>query len=278
MAGRVVIWPTPLGGKALLLFGGFEVAFLATRYSNLFFLLLAFSGVLGVLGLLWTRRNLLQIERIDVLVAAAPANTERTVEVDVRLAARPSHRFDLNMHLPLAGDHVCVATIAHASIAARSTGILTAQPRGIAAGEYVRVTSRYPFGLFEARSDVPCTFEVVSYPEPATAKLCQGHSDGDTHAAEGPRGRQVAGLREFRDGDALRDVHWKASARRGAMIVKECEPEQAATLTVVVDRQSGAAALDRDLARAAHAVLHDSERRPVLVQSHGTKLLVEKCS
>ena len=52
------IRPTALGVKGVLLFVALELAFFATDYSNLFFLLLAFSSALGALGAAWSWQNL----------------------------------------------------------------------------------------------------------------------------------------------------------------------------------------------------------------------------
>ena len=37
-------------------------------------------------------------------------------------------------------------------------------------------------------------------------------------------GTDLYGVREFRSGDALRRIHWRTSARRGQLVVREFEP------------------------------------------------------
>ncbi len=38
-------------------------------------------------------------------------------------------------------------------------------------------------------------------------------------------GEEISGLREYRPGDAMRDIHWKSFARTGTPVVKEYQPE-----------------------------------------------------
>jgi uncharacterized protein (DUF58 family) len=70
------------------------------------------------------------------------------------------------------------------------------------------------------------------------------------------------GVREFRSGDPLRHVHWKTTARRGELVVKEFERETGTPLVVLVDNRSGngsreecSALLDAE-ARLAASVVH----------------------
>jgi uncharacterized protein (DUF58 family) len=47
------------------------------------------------------------------------------------------------------------------------------------------------------------------------------------------------GVREFRSGDPLRHVHWRTTARRGELVVREFERETGTPLVVLVDNGSG---------------------------------------
>jgi uncharacterized protein (DUF58 family) len=43
------------------------------------------------------------------------------------------------------------------------------------------------------------------------------------------------GLREFRPGDDPRDIHWRASARRGRLFLRESEDESSRTVAIVLE-------------------------------------------
>ena len=49
-------------------------------------------------------------------------------------------------------------------------------------------------------------------------------------------GYDYLGVREYRQGDSLRVVHWKSSARRGELVVKEFGTEISSPVAVVIDR------------------------------------------
>jgi len=70
------------------------------------------------------------------------------------------------------------------------------------------------------------------------------------------------GVREFRSGDPLRHVHWKTTARRGELVVREFEQETGTPLVVLIDNRAGSDShkdynvlLDAE-ARLAASVVH----------------------
>lgn len=83
--------------------------------------------------------------------------------------------------------------------------------------------TRFPFGFFEKLRAIYDPTEVLVYPEvrPGTVGIPQTlDHDGEVQRnVEGQHG-EFFGLREFRDGDDVRDVNWKVTARRGALVRK----------------------------------------------------------
>ena len=73
-------------------------------------------------------------------------------------------------------------------------------------------------------------------------------------------GADFYGVREYRAGDPLRHVHWRTTARRGELVVREFEREMGAPLVVLVDNRAdveGAGeALDAGARLAASIVLY----------------------
>ena len=275
-APRVSIRPSALGSKGLLLFAALELAFLATNYSNLFFLLLAFSAVLGVLGAWWSWRNLrdVQVDAVEIVLAAAGG--QRDVTVRLRTARRP--RFDLAVELPLANGATEAAYAPVVIGAAELRGQLAPQPRGLQQLDHVLVRSGFPFGFFVAKCRAPLSYEVVTHPEPAavtTGHEGAGEGAGDDGAMAAGRGTGIAGLRAFRTGDAIADVHWKATARRGTAVVKERERESQPLVDVVLDRRCEGPAFEQALSHATTLVLAARHSAPVRLRSQDADLLVD---
>lgn len=270
----VRIRPAELGWKGLLLLATLLAAFFATSYSNLFFLLLAFCAALGGLGAFWTWRNLRGIEVLRIEVDAAPTDSERPVQVHLRGQRR---HFGIEFGLRCSRERHALGRMDMLVGTARAPGTLPPQPRGLSTF-YVQLQSRAPFGLFQATCSSPLAIEVVTYPAPlGTAnsldQIASGgvaSSSGGSRAAHSGADADVAGLRPFRPGDAPREVHWKASARRGEPVVMEREPHGALPREIVIDRR--ASSFERDLAAAATAVLASSARSPVRLCSQGIEL------
>jgi uncharacterized protein (DUF58 family) len=270
----VRIRPTELGTKGILLAIALEVAFLATAYSNLFFLLIVFCVVLGALGLWWNARNLagLEVELVGAPIAAAGA--PRRVSLAVRAARR--RRFDVAIACDVAGTHAPLLHLSALNGTTTGEANVPGLPRGIHRVARVAVGSRFPFGLFQVTRWLPVSFELVTHPAPLeerAAAACRA-GDGELAAAlVNQRGTDLASLRAFRPGDAVSDLHWKATARRGTPIVKEREPAGGEAVEVVLDRRCADAAFETALSLAATVVLAAAAAsRPAVLKSQGTTL------
>ncbi|MBL8755869.1 MAG: DUF58 domain-containing protein [Planctomycetes bacterium] len=239
--------PTDLGWKGLMLLAALVAAFLATAYSNLFFLLLVFSGGLGGLGLAWTFTNLRGLVPTHVEVPISPAGQPRPVHVRLRGSRRGHAAVHIALRLP---DRIVdVATADTVGSDTLVAGTLPELPRGLVAATAVRLTTTFPFGLFVATREHRVPIEIVTTPAAATPGQAGGSTDaaGELTAPAGSRGSTIRELRPFRTGDSLGDVHWKASARRGTAVVKERERQQDRSTTLVVDRRCTADVLEATL-------------------------------
>jgi uncharacterized protein (DUF58 family) len=271
----VRIRPTELGWKGLLLLASLELAFLATSYSNLFFLLIAFCAVLGGLGVVWALQNLrpVRIERIEV--GPGPAGQPRPLQVTLGTGGRRC--FDLAVRLRCGRERFEVAHAALLRGTLQLDGALPARARGI---ETVRVQLRstFPFGLFAASRDTGLTLEIVTHPNPeltAATASALGTAAGAVQGDDGFRSSTVAGLRPFRTGDSLAAVHWKASARRGTAVVKEREREADLATDVVLDRRGAVASFEPALAIAAgHVLATVGSERTLRLLSQDTRFVL----
>ncbi|HEB52209.1 MAG TPA: DUF58 domain-containing protein [bacterium] len=269
MAGtRLTLRPSALGTKGLLLFAALALTFLATNYDNLFFLLLAFSAVLGVLDAFGALRNLAGIEVRAITVAPAPTGSERPVSIT--LAARRRTRFALEIAASLAGGPAELARLDLLQGGATAAGSVPPQPRGVQVLERLQVRSRFPFGFFVAQRTLAGQAELVTYPAPAAIAHDARGAAGVTGYGSTP-----AGLRPFRDGDASADVHWKATARRGSVVVKERERDHDEAVEIVLDLRLRPEALELALAQATTLALAARHGTPLVLHSQAGRVRVD---
>jgi uncharacterized protein (DUF58 family) len=99
--------------------------------------------------------------------------------------------------------------------------------------------------------------EILVYPQvdPEAVHLLP---DADVHEGDTPRhalgaGHEVAGLREYATGDSHRRIHWRASLRRGELLVRDTESERNARVDVRLARASQD--FERAVRRAASEVV-----------------------
>ncbi|HEX6810125.1 MAG TPA: DUF58 domain-containing protein [Planctomycetota bacterium] len=258
------VCPTTLGTKGLLLLGALEFTFLASGYRNLFFLLIAFCCSLGGLCLVWSLASLRGIKVRLHEPPFAPADTPRPLRLELLLGRKT--RMDLTVELLVRGTWTEIARVPIGAGTLDLDAKLPGLPRGVHEVKGLRVLTRFPIGFFRARLDLPVAATLVTFPNPAAADAKE--NDLDLHVSSlmahaGPRSPSVAGLREFRTGDAISDMHWKASARRGTAIVKERELESGTAIEVAIDRRCDSRDLESALATAAGLLLarrHDERK------------------
>jgi uncharacterized protein (DUF58 family) len=73
-------------------------------------------------------------------------------------------------------------------------------------------------------------------------------------------GNEVFGVREYRAGDSLRRIHWRSTARRGELVVREFEPPGLQTLTILVDPHPPSVQAADQIARLAASETWDCIR------------------
>jgi uncharacterized protein (DUF58 family) len=129
-----------------------------------------------------------------------------------------------------------------------------------------RVWTRFPFGLFTKATRLREQGEVLVLP--AVRPLDGPPAGSAWGAGERPRPRRGRGtdlheLREFRDGDDPRLIHWKSTARTGRLILRELEEEEARRLRLVVEDPAPGTpedAVERDISLAASLAAHWAQR------------------
>jgi len=113
--------------------------------------------------------------------------------------------------------------------------------RGVFPLEAVRVSTGFPFGLFEKSRDIPLHAELVVWPrsnrkvrKPRSGGVGAPRTGAVALGSAGLRG-EYRGLRSYRPGDDPRDIHWRTSARLGHPVVREYEQRSAESLWICLD-------------------------------------------
>ncbi|MCG6863220.1 MAG: DUF58 domain-containing protein [Chromatiaceae bacterium] len=111
--------------------------------------------------------------------------------------------------------------------------------RGRIAPEGVRVETRYPLGLFRAWSYPQTNARVTVYPRPAARSpaflqlpTVKPNDQGDL----GMGADDFVGPRDYRPGDSLRRLDWKALARERGLVVKQFGGDRAAQVWIDWDQ------------------------------------------
>jgi uncharacterized protein (DUF58 family) len=110
--------------------------------------------------------------------------------------------------------------------------------RGREALPPVRITTRFPFGLFAKAARAESAGDLIVCPAVRTlsAHLLTDHAPGEEVAPRRGRGADLYNLREYHEGDDPRLIHWRSSAKTGALVVRELEAENTADIRLVLCR------------------------------------------
>jgi len=152
--------------------------------------------------------------------------------------------------LPLAGGQVSAA---YETVARR---------RGIHRVRGVELRSVGVTGLFRARRRTHCPGTITVLPRYAVLRRfpLPGRRGLELHPAPqmSRSGTEVAGVRDFRAGDDPSRIHWRSTARRGALVVREFEREVEPSSVLVIDSRTAGCDAEgfEALVRAAASVAH----------------------
>lgn len=230
-----------------------SVAYFGAATNTMVGWLYAISGLtfalLGLTG--WQSRRMLQdleIERLPI----APVSVGETIEIGLRV--RNTHRKQAKALLQILDqrdravggegrhtiDTITVGSDQHwidRPIATR---------RGVYVWDQLWVRTGAPLGLFWARSLHRVPAKAVVYPQVIPLSHCPildrlgdarnpVSATQDRQAIDGQEG-VTRTLRAYRSGDPMRLIHWKSSARRGELRVRELETHNSGRqVTIAID-------------------------------------------
>jgi uncharacterized protein (DUF58 family) len=192
-----------------------------------------------------------------VKLAAAPIRLSRRAgkgallegeDVWVSLEARPESRVPapgmmVTERIARFGEQV--TRLSGAGGGYRGTYVLERVPRGRYVVEEARATIDDPFGLARMEVDLDARGSLLVYPR--LVQLDRLFSESGAHAQDGrrlllrrPSGFDLHSVREYEQGESLRKVHWKTTARRGQLMVKELEDAPRDEIAVILDGDASA--------------------------------------
>jgi uncharacterized protein (DUF58 family) len=112
--------------------------------------------------------------------------------------------------------------------------------RGVYEFDTIEVATRFPFGLIDRQLHFKCPERLLVLPQVipmdrvmATARTELGEQESRMKGA----GSGLYGFRQYTAEMSAKDIHWKISARRGELMVREYESEERRRASVVLDNR-----------------------------------------
>lgn len=112
------------------------------------------------------------------------------------------------------------------------------ETRGVKELVEIRISSRFPFGLFTRSKIVKSPEEILVYPETFDLEAPDESSGERGQTRESQRkgeGSDLIGLKEYVWGDNPRRIHWRTSARAAKLMLKETADEDTKRITILLD-------------------------------------------
>jgi len=259
-------YKVPLEGKVYI--GGIFVVAIAAMNTgnNLLFMVLAcliagilISGLISHIALggvevnlelpehIFARRTILAIAEVYNQKQISPSFSISLVgdvaELDKRrLRAQPAP--------PILDRPVYFPYIPHGQ-AARQNVELTFPHRGVYRQDVLGLRTKFPFGFLQKTRRLKSGIEVVVYPQiQPTEEFYEilPLVTGELESYQRGRGNDLYAIRDYQFNDSARHVDWKASARTGALQVKEFAREDERRVMLVFDPFVGSELTDTQAA------------------------------
>jgi uncharacterized protein (DUF58 family) len=209
--------------------------------NNALYMVLAIMLALLVVSGIVSRRNLRRLEVALEVRGDVYARRPATLEFRVTSRARWTTRWLLLVASEERGPWRLVAELSPGATAAGTIDRLFPR-RGRQRLEALHVTSLFPLGLFRKGLRYPVASEVLVFPElfaPGDVELAPAGAAGDREASRAGWGHELHALRDFRQGDDPRGIHWKKSAQMRGLVYQEREAEETMRLSILLDNQVG---------------------------------------
>ena len=254
------IWPTRDGWWALGAAAGLAFAAMNTGNNLLYLLASLLLGLIVVSGVL-SEQSLRGVRLLPILPDELYAG--RTALVAARVVNTKTWRTSYSVVLEgqgaLAGQRHWIERI-EAGGERLVTWETPLARRGRQRLPGARMTTRFPFGLFRKAGRVRLDDEVLVFPAVTSLPPARRRALAAGGARAVPRrgrGHDLYNLRDYRSGDDPRLIHWRSTAKAGALMVRELQAESVRDSLIVLE-VTGADGdrVERGLSEAASCAVH----------------------
>ncbi|MBC7544805.1 MAG: DUF58 domain-containing protein [Candidatus Sericytochromatia bacterium] len=257
--------PVPTAAALILAGTGLFLFFAATNVqSGWLYALDALLWAVWHWDLVLAGRRLPEITMTRLVPLHVGAGTEMTVVLSVR-SDRPLRGLEVQdaglepyttkQRAPIPLGYIRDAA-AHETVTLRGT--FSAPTRGRYAFLAVTFVTHGPFGLFRRPQTRHLSAPLWVHPviRPWDGMIDGHDAEGNTAGSSRRTGQAgiFAGVRPYRPGDSLRQIHWPITARRGELSVKELELPPMQRVTVVLDLTHTGAVTEAAVATAADLI------------------------
>ncbi len=224
-------------GKRFVLASVLIAAAALNTGNNLIYLILALMLSLIVLSVVILKLNLSKLSAQTVSVSPVFAGKEASISITVRNRKRYTPSYSVSVLSEGMTSRAYFPVVPAHDEATRDVKILF-RKRGLYGCRSFTAQSGFPFILLEGGVAMEVEGEVLVYPALRDVEdiVCRGReSEEGAGMRPGGAGDDVYSLREYRHGDDLRLIHWKASAKVSALMVKEYGDHELRRTTIILD-------------------------------------------
>ncbi len=187
---------------------------------------------------IFAQRTVLAIAELDNTKQIAPSFSVSLVSEDAPKSKKnaPANPAPRILDRPIYFPH-----IPHRQ-SARQNVELTFPRRGIYRQDVLGLRTKFPFGFLQKTRRVKSSIEAVVYPQiQPTEEFYEVLPlvSGELESYQRGRGNDLYAIRDYQFNDSARHVDWKASARTGALQVKEYAREDERRVMLVFDPYAG---------------------------------------
>jgi uncharacterized protein (DUF58 family) len=201
--------------------------------------MLSFIVASGIMSELMLRKVTLERTFPRHLFVGQPALASMTVTNRKRLMSSFSLSIEDDTKGTSSENRAYVLKVA-ARDAVSVTYPMTFTRRGLHRPGLIRMSTRYPFGLFHKIATFVESDEMfVVYPKIQSlspSRIPQGTANvGDILSSSKGSGLDLHGIREYMAGDSSGRIHWKSSAKLAKLMTKEFYDDQRKRISLVLD-------------------------------------------